>query len=275
MKYKPKMAYGGWIGLLLGLLVFGFTIWGIDFALGENDRTLKLLLNIPTYLFIFIYTYLILGAFNLNYKIEKDAMLIIWGLQKKRIEWDQFEEIINIQGRANLLPFLAVSWPGYMVGLYSAKGIGSVRMYATHTEDGFIYLKTKKGFFGISPEDQGFINAIINKTAKNLKTVDMTKMPAEEKGESIHEDRIFNLYYKLNIIFLFVFAAYLAIFFPGSGAPKFIVLLLVLALALFIFNGANAKRLYQFSSQGAYITLLVGLAVTGIFFILSFAGISL
>jgi hypothetical protein len=66
-----------------------------------------------------------------------------------------------------------------------------------------------------------------------------------------------------------IFAVYLAIFFPGSDAPKFVILLLVLALVLFIFNASNAKRLYQFSTQGAYITLLIGLAVTGTFIILS------
>jgi hypothetical protein len=274
MTYRPKKAYGGWLGLIVGVLVFGFTIWGINFALDESDRTLRILLYIPTYLFLFIYIYLILGAFNLGYKIEKDALVIIWGLYKKRVAWEQLDEIIEVQGQANFCPFLASSWPGYMVGLYSVKGLGSIRMFATRTQEGFIYLKTQKGFFGITPADQGLLTVLLNKTRKNLQTVDMDKMPPEEKGESIQEDRFFKLYYKLNVIFLAIFAGYLGIFFPGSGAPKFIILLLVLALALFVFNVGNAKRLFQFSSQGAYMTLLVGLAVTGIFIILSISGIA-
>lgn len=274
MTYRPKKAYGGWLGLIVGVLVFGFIIWGINFALDDSDRTLKILLYIPTYLFLFIYVYLILGVFNLGYKIEKDALVIIWGLYKKRITWEQFDEIIDVKGPVNFCPFLAASWPGYMVGLYSAKGLGSILMFATHTQEGFICLKTQKGFLGITPADQGLLTVLLNKTEKNLQTVDMDKMPPEEKGESIKKDRFFKLYYKLNVIFLAILAGYLGIFFPGSGAPKFIILLLVLALALFVFNVGNAKRLFQFSSQGAYITLLIGLAVTGIFIILSISGIA-
>ena len=274
MTYRPKKSYGGWLGLIVGILVFGFTIWGINFALDDSDRTLRILLYIPTYLFLVIYVYLILGAFSLGYKIEKDALVIIWGLHKKRVTWEQFDEIIDVKGQANFFPFLAASWPGYMVGLYSAKGLGSIRMFATHAQEGFIYLKTQKGFLGITPADQGFVTVLLNKTGKKLKTVDMDQMPPEEKGESIKDDRFFKLYYKLNVIFLAIFAGYLGIFFPGSGAPKFIILLLVLALALFVFNVGNAKRLFQFSSQGAYMTLLIGLAVTGIFIILSISGIA-
>jgi len=275
MIYRPVKGYGGWLGLFAGIILFGFILWGINYALDDSDRILKLLLLVPTYIFLFVYAYLLLGAFHLGYKIDKDALEILWGLQKKRIPWDEFDEIIDVKGRANIFPFLAASWRGYMFGLYSVKGLGSVRMYATHTEDGFLYLKTKKGFFGITPAESGFLSAILNKTGQTLQTIDMDKMPPEEKGESMHEDRFFRLYHKLNVIFLLIFAGYLGIFFPGSGAPKFIILLLVLAIALYIFNVGNAKRLYQFSSQGSYITLLIGLAVTGVFIILSLSGISL
>ena len=274
MTYRPNKAYGGWVGLLLGIIIFGFIIWGINYALGDSNRALKMLLIVPTYLFLVAYVYLLLGAFTLGYKMENDALVIIWGLQRKRISWDQFDEIIEVKGRANLLPFLGISWWGYMFGLYSAKGIGSVRMYATHTEDGFLYLKTKIGFYGITPADHTLMTALIEKTGKMLKSVDINKMSTEEKGECLHEDRFYNMYYKLNVLFLIIFAAYLGIFFPGSGAPKFIILLLVLDIALFMFNTSNAKRLYHFSTQGAYMTLLIGLLVTGIFIILSLSQVS-
>jgi len=272
--YRPNKAYGGWVGLLLGIIIFGFIIWGINYALGDSNRALKMLLIVPTYLFLVAYVYLLLGAFTLGYRIENDALVIIWGLQRKRIAWDQFDEIIEVKGRANLLPFLGISWWGYMFGLYSAKEIGSVRMYATHTEDGFLYLKTKIGFYGITPADHTLMTALIEKTGKMLKSVDINKMSTEEKGECLHEDRFYNMYYKLNVLFLIIFAAYLGIFFPGSGAPKFIILLLVLDIALFMFNTSNAKRLYHFSTQGAYMTLLIGLLVTGIFIILSLSQVS-
>lgn len=275
MNYRPKNAYGSWPGLLLGLLVFAFTIWGINYSLDSSDRTLKILLYVPTYLFLIVYVYLIIGVFSLSYRIEKDTLVINWGFYKKRIKWDQVNEIIEVKGRANFFPLLSVSWSGYMVGLFCVKGLGAIKMFATYPQDGFIYLKTQEGLFGITPADHALITMLLNNTGKSLKTVDMDKMSSDEKGEGIHEDRFFNLYYKLNLIFLGIFAGYLGIFFPGSGAPKFIILLLVLAIALFVFNASNAKKLYQFSYQGAYITLLIGLVVTGIFIILSVSGISL
>jgi hypothetical protein len=66
----------------------------------------------------------------------------------------------------------------------------------------------------------------------------------------------------------------MVLFYPGSGAQPFTVLLLVLALALYFFNVSNASRLYNFSEQGGYILMGVGLAVTGTFLILALSEIS-
>lgn len=275
MNYRPLKAYGGWFGLIGILVIFGFSLWGINYSLDASDRTLKIMLYIPAYLFLAAYVYLLFGAFNLGYRVEDDAFVIRWGFTKQRINWDQFDEIIAVQGQANLFPLLAVSWWNYMVGTYSAKGLGAVRMFATHAQEGFIYLKTKKGLYGITPEDSGLLQLLLDKTGKSLKTVDMERMSPDQKGEGIHQDSTYKLNLKLNQIFLVIFAAYLGIFYPGSGAPKFIILLLVLALAMYFFNASNAKRMYQFSAAGANMTLLIGVLVTGMFIILSFASISL
>ncbi|MDD4803065.1 MAG: PH domain-containing protein [Syntrophomonas sp.] len=276
MTYRPKQAYGGWIGLLLGLIIFGFIFWGINYSLDDGDRSLKIVLYIPTVLFLLIHVFLVLGAFCLRYKMEADALIINFGLYRKRITWKQFNKIMFIQGQSNFNPILTVSWPGLMVGLHTVNSLGSIKMFADNANDGFILLKTQAGSFGITPEkDEELLTILLNNTGQELHIVDMNQMPREEKGISIKEDRVFRLYYKLNIIFLALFAGYISVFFPGSGAPKMIVLLVVLALALFGFNTDNAKRLFQFSTQGAYITLLLGLGVTGMFFILSFIEISL
>ncbi|MCX5780129.1 MAG: PH domain-containing protein [Firmicutes bacterium] len=275
MKYKTKKAYGGWLGLIGVVVIFGFSLWGINYALDATDRTLKIMLYIPTYIFLAAYIYFVFGAFNLGYRIDDNALLIKWGFMKKKFKWDEFEEITAIQGQANFFPYLGVSWWGYMVGMYSAKGLGTVRMFATHAQEGFIWLKTKQGVFGITPADPGMVQVLLEKTGQALKTIDMDRMSPEEKGEGIQDDRTFKLYYRLNQIFVVGYAAYLAIFFPGSGAPKFVILLLVLAIALFFFNASNAKRIYQFSAAGAHMTLIISLLVTGMFIILSLFGITL
>ncbi|MDD3889810.1 MAG: PH domain-containing protein [Syntrophomonadaceae bacterium] len=275
MNFCTKKSYGAWIGLIMGAVLFTFSFWGIGFSLGEGDKVLQLLLYIPAYIFLAIYIYLLIGSFSMEYSIDKYGVLIHWGVRKIRIPWSEINEVIYVKGSSNLFSMLGASWPGYMAGLYNAKGLGPVRMYATHYEEGFIYLKTNKGFFGITPEDGNMINIIAENAAKEITTVDMETMPEEIKGENIREDNLYQILYRINIIFLAAFALYIAIFFPGSGAPNFIILLLVLAVALFLFSLSNAARLYQFSSAGGYMLLTIGIAVTGIFFILSLFEITL
>jgi hypothetical protein len=206
--------------------------------------------------------------------VDDDKFILVWGVAKKHITWEEIDEIIQIEGRSNLFPFLSMTWPGYIVGLFQLKGVGPVRMYGTHAKDGFLYLKTQRGFLGITPQDDTLAKIISEKTGKEIQILDMETIPVEIKGHDMHTDRYFMLYTRLNNIFLLLFCLYVAIFFPHSGADRLIILLVVLAINLYLFNNANAKRLYQFSQQGGYFTLLIGMAVTGIFLILSVVQIS-
>lgn len=274
MEFKTKKSNGTWFGLVMGVIVFGFSLWGIGFSLGAGDEILKLLLYIPAYLFLAIYIYLLLGSFLMGYQVDDRRLVINWGFRKISVPWGEINEVIKVEGKSNLYSLLGASWPGYMAGLYNAKGLGPVRMYATCPEEGFVYIKTNMGFFGITPEDSNMINMIAEKADKEVETIDMNQVPEEIKGENMQEDNFYRILFKLNIVFLVLFTLYLGIFFPGSGAPNFIILLLVLAVALFFFNLSNANRLYQFSAQGGYVLLLIGIAVTGIFLILSLSEIS-
>lgn len=275
MKYKPKKSYGAVVGLIMGSLIFGFCFWGIEYSLGPEDQALKILLYIPAYLFFGIYIALISGAFRLYYEIKEDRLVIRWGLISLHIPWKNIEHVVKVNGKSNLFSILGISWPGYIIGFYMAKGLGPVKMYATRPGEGFLYLKTSKGFFGLTPENEEMLEAIANNAGKEIEIVDMDEVPPEIKGKSLQEDNFYQLLFYLNVIFLLLFAGYLAVFYPGSGAPRFIILLLVLAVALFFFNIGNAGRLYQFNSQGGYILLIIGIVVTGIFLILSLSEISM
>ncbi|MGR6836011.1 PH domain-containing protein [Syntrophomonas erecta] len=275
MDYPVEKSYGAWIGILLGIFIFGFTFWGIDYSLGPSQQTLRTALLIPAYVFLAVYIILIVGALSMGYRTESNHLAIKWGLRTIRVPWSDINEIIKVTGKSNLFSILGASWPGYMIGLYSIKGLGPARMYATHPQKGFIYLKTERGFFGITPQDQTLIGEIAQRSGKEITIVNMDQVPVEVKGKSMQEDNFYRLLFWLNLIFIAVFTVYLGLFYPGSGAPRLVILLLVLAIALFFFNIGNAGRLYQFSSQGGYILLLVGIAVTGIFLILSLSEISL
>ncbi len=265
-------------GIVMGLVVFGFSFWGIGYSLGTEDATLKLLLYIPAYLFLFVYAFLLLSAFNLGYRIEDDGLVITWGLSRIHIGWHEIENIIKVEGKSNLYSLFGMSWPGYMVGLYAAKGLGTARMYATNPWNGFIYIKTSKGFFGITPVEEtipNLLQSIADKSKKAIEHINMDAMDPEVKGENMQDDNFYRILFRLNLIFLAIFALYLAIFYPGSGAPPFTVLLLVLAIALFFFNIGNAGRLFQFSSTGGYVLQVISLAVTGLFIILALSEITL
>lgn len=274
MVYKPKKAYGGLLGLVMGIVMFSFAIWGINYSLGEAaDRALRMMLLVPTYMFAVVYAYLVIGAFFIRYKIEDNALVIAWGLHRKKIAWSDINEIIDVKGRANLFPLLATSWNGYMYGVYSARGLGTLRMISTVANDGFICLKTKRGMFGITPEDPAFLSEMVSKAKKAAEIVDMDQMDPETYGKAIHKDEHFALFVRLNQVFLIILAGLVFGFALSTGAPKIIVLLLVLALALYVFNSGNAHRLYQFSPTAADATLLLALMVNGIFIILSVVGI--
>lgn len=274
MVYKPKNAYGGLFGLFMGIVLFSFAIWGINYALGEpSDRALKMMLLVPTYMFAVVYAYLVLGAFFIRYKIEENGLVIVWGLSRRKIAWSDINEIIDVKGRANLFPLLATAWRGYMYGAYTARGVGTLRMIATVVNDGFICLKTKRGIFGITPADPAFLSQIASKCNKTAEIIDMDHMDPETYGKAIHKDDHFALFVRLNQIFLVILAVLVFGFALSTGAPKIIVLLLVLAMALYVFNAGNASRLYQFSPTAADATLLLALMVNGIFIILSVVGI--
>ncbi|MDO4540155.1 MAG: PH domain-containing protein [Syntrophomonadaceae bacterium] len=269
MEFTTRKSSGPWVGLLAGVIIFTFTLWGVGYSLGPEDMALKIMLYVPTYLFLVAYIYLIIGAFNLHYRINDEHLTIRWGLLKKSIYWQDVNEIIIVKGKANLFPFLSVQWPGYIVGLFTIKGLGPVRMYGTHVAEEFLYLKTGKGFFGLTPYDMRMADFLESKTSIPITIVDMDEIPAEVKGTSYHEDDSYKLFYRLNLILLLVYIVFMAIFYPGSGADPITVLLLVLAIPLFFFNVSNASRIIQFSESGAYMMLILGVLVTGIFLILT------
>jgi len=278
MEYKIRKSYGAWYGLIIGAAVFGFCLWGIGFSLGEEDKILKLMLLVPAYIFMCVYAGYVFSAFTIRYIIGEKGITIKAGIRKVYIDYNDINEIINVKGKSNIFSIIGANWAGLKLGLFTVRGIGPIRFYATKPAEGFIYIKSGPSFIGITPADDVYnevLQKLQEKSRKEIEIFNVEEMTEEERGENTLEDRFYKLLLRINVIFLFAFGLYLAVFFPGSGATNFIILLMVLALALFFFTISNAERLYQFSSMGGYILLTIGILVTGIFFILSFAEIHL
>lgn len=277
MKIELQKTNKVWVAVLQGLIVFTFCLWGIEYSVGEHT-VFKYMLLVPAYLFLAAFIYILIGMCNMSYRLTERGFVITWGVQNIQVPWEEVNHIIHVQGESNLFPIIGANWPGYKVGLFNARGLGPVRMYATCPEKGFIYLKTSKGFFGLTPQNDKIDDMIVelsSRTGKEIEVINMEKIPIEIKGENAKQDRFYSMLMYINIVFLLIFAIYLGIFFPGSGAPRILVLLLVLAVSIFFFNTGNANRLYQFSSTGGYVMLALGILVTGIFLILSLGEISL
>ncbi|MDR1616219.1 MAG: PH domain-containing protein [Syntrophomonadaceae bacterium] len=260
-------------GFIIGLIFFGFFIWGINFSLGTDYSALKLMLTIPTYIALILYIILLIGAFHLNYRTDEQGLTINWGFMKKKIFWKQVNEIILVEGPVNFYSILSGGWRGYMAGVYQVKGLGSVRMFGTKADQGFLYIKTQAGFFGLTAsENLKLAEEISQRSDKKINVWNIEKKAAETGAATdVHytQDRVYILLCRLNVLLMALYALFLSIFFPRSEGSPFIILLLVLALALLLFNVNNAKRLYQFSNEGGYFLLLLSCVITLIFSILS------
>lgn len=279
MNFKPRKSLGAWYGLLVGVMVFGICLWGIYFSLsGAGDLTLKLMLLIPAYIFLAVYVLFLLAAFTLKYTANDKGLLIKAGIRRVFIPYKDINEIINVTGNTNIFSIIGAKWPGFKIGLFNVRGIGPMRLYATKMNKGFIYIKSASGLIGITPEDhkyQELLTLLAGNSGKEAMDFDLNQIPEEEKGTNVWEDNFYRLLLKINLFLLLAYGAYMAIFFPGSSSPDFIMLLPVLAIALLCFNIGNAERLYQFNSGGGYALLALSIFVTGIFFILSLGEISL
>ncbi len=278
MEYKPRKSCGAWYGLIVGITVFGICLWGIAFSLGEEDRVLKLMLLVPAYLFMVYYAGFLFAAFTLKYQTTENGLVIKAGLRRFTIPYEGINELINIEGKINSFSVIGANWPGFKVGLFTLRGIGPIRLYITKADEKLLYIKSSQGFIGITPADDVYddlLETLESRSGKKSTIFNTENIPDTEKGENAREDHFYKLLLRINLVMLLTYGLYLAIFFPGSGAPNFIILLLVLALALFFFNIGNAERLYQFSSTGGYVLLAVGILVTGIFFILTLGELSL
>lgn len=278
MDYKSRKSYGAWYGLIVGGAVFGICLWGIGFSLDEEDKVLKLMLLIPAYLFMVIYAGFLFAAFTLKYQTNEQGLLIKAGVRRVAIDYDGINEIIKIKGKLNLFSLIGANWPGFKIGLFTLRGIGPILMYATNLGEELLCIRSQRGLTGITPADDVYdelLKTLETRSGQEATIFDTESIPEEQRGENVREDYFFKLLLRINVIMLLAYGLYLAIAFPGSGAPNFIILLLVLALALFFFNIGNAERLYQFSSTGGYALLAIGILVTGIFFILTLGELSL
>lgn len=267
MVCKPVKLKGLLMGILLAGFFFGTIIWGVNFALGPEDKTFRILLLGPAYLMLLVYICLWLGLATMKYTANDDGLIIAWLHKRYTIPWSDITEVVRVSGRLNLISFLGVSWPGYIAGTYDVKGVATGKLFGTDLEQ-LLVVKMGPISYGITPSDE-FIQAIAERSQKEVKPLDMYDVADDVIGKMINEDLVYLGLFALNILCIVFLMIYLAIFFPGSGADRVVILLLVLALAIFAFNMVNASRLYHYIHVAAYLLWLVGVIINIAFLVIS------
>jgi len=251
------------MGLVLAGFFFGNIIWGINFAVGPADQTLRLLLLVPAYGLLALFAFAWLGLATIRYTAADDGLVIAWAFKRYKIPWSDITEVLKVSGRLNLINFLGVSWPGYTAGTYEIKGVATAKIFGTDLRQ-LLVIKTGGVSFGITPSPE-FAELVAERSQQDLKAIDTYDLPESVIGKLISEDVAYLGLLALNLVCLVFILLYLAIFFPGSGASPTIILLMVLALAIYAFNMVNASRLYHYIPMASYLLWLVGLIINIVF----------
>lgn len=267
MVSKPVKVKGLLMGILLAGFFFGTIIWGVNLALGPEDRTFKILLLGPAYLMLLVYACLWLGLVTMKYTANDEGLVIAWLHKRYTIPWSDVTEVVRVSGRLNLINFLGVSWPGYIAGTYEVKGVATCKLFGTDLEE-LLVIKAGSISYGITPTDE-FIKAIADRSQKEVTPLDTYEIADDVIGKMINEDMVYLALFAVNILCIVFLMVYLAIFFAGSGADPVVILLLVLALAIFAFNMFNASRLYNYMPVAAYLLWLVGIIINITFLVIS------
>ncbi len=267
MVCKPVKFKGLILGLLLAGFFFGITIWGINFALGPEDKVFRLMLLIPTYVILFGFAVVWLGLATIKYRANDDGLAIFWAFKRYTIPWSEISEVMSVSGRLNFVNFFGISWPGYIAGIYEVRGVAICKIFGTNLKQ-LLVINSGPMSYGITPS-QEFANLIAERSTNKLTSVDLYDLPDEVIGKVISEDLLYIGLFALNIICLTFFMIYLGIFFPGSGATSMVILLLVLAWALLAFNMVNATRLYHYAPVASYALWSVDLIINITFLVIS------
>ena len=88
MVCKPVKLKGLLTGIILAIFFFGTVIWGVNYALGPEDKVFKIVLLGPAYLFLLGFIVIWLGLATLKYKADETAC-ISWLHKRYTIPWSQ------------------------------------------------------------------------------------------------------------------------------------------------------------------------------------------
>jgi len=279
-KYKPVPTLGGIFGFGIYVILATSLAGGLSFALVESGLLVKTMLLLPFGIFALVGLYVVLSFFNIKYIVSDTAIEITWGFFHKTIPWSSIKSIDKVVGLPKVWGVFAARWPGYHAGAFNITGLGVMTIIGTQVEDNLIIFRTENGVYGVTPvHGQCFLEIVQRKSHLIAQCIDL-----DENKESLlqsvpSEDNIYLALAGLNVVCLLGFIAYLLAFFPGAvqaalvqgvpGPPRELVLLAVIATAVFLINLGTAPKLYQNMAAGGYLMWGIGIFINLFFLTLS------
>jgi hypothetical protein len=164
MTFKPLPCSDRWYGLLamLGLVLVDAGSLAVVFHRPLDGLSYLLVLWLLASLLILAYVgYRTLGAFTLEYWVDRDAVTLVWGPTRQIVPVWQIQRVL-VNDREHEMPRSQPwHWPCRDRRRALCSGLGVVNSYATRPLDGQLILVTAAESYGVSPADpSGFARAL-------------------------------------------------------------------------------------------------------------------
>ena len=164
MTFKPSPCRDRWYGLLAMLAVVVLDVILVRTVLKRPIDGLSFVLALGalgSVLFLFYVGYRTVGAFTLEYWIDRDAVTLVWGPTRQIVPIGQIERVlIGTAARPANRP-RPWHWPCPDRRRALAGDLGVVNAYATRPMAAQVILKTATESYGLSPADnQAFVDAL-------------------------------------------------------------------------------------------------------------------
>ena len=100
------------------------------------------------------------GLARSGYSLDRNALVIRWGLMEQTIPIRQIERVLTGDQVEGQIQFYGGMWPGHCVGYGEVPGAGPALFYATVPPRRQVYVVTPSLTYGISPaNDAGFLES--------------------------------------------------------------------------------------------------------------------
>jgi len=222
MVWKPRRSVGGLVGFA-AILLLGAVDWLLlsrlrgPISLASFFIALAVAVSVP---FLALLGYWLYGFFSLRYRLDRNALTIIWGATRQIVPMASIQRVVRGEELEGEVEVEGVHWPGYWVGHGQVEGIGLVLFYATRPLAEQLLVVTPTLAYGISPDEpEKFLRAF--ELRRRLGPLQRVSQESRQPGLltwPIWQDRLAHLLVALGLLANAALFAYLCWRYPTLPA---------------------------------------------------------